>query len=174
MEKLSGLVLDVYDDPEGEILRGVFPTYREVPDLIKEAHPLSSAERDQLPDELFALVLLDGGTVLRKLACVDSGNTALAVEYFVKTAHKLPLEAQKVAAQNLIKACGWYGLEPPEVLKQAGLGMRAAEKLYGGKLGLGLAAATAPGIAKGTAQQVKGGLQVAKGSGSMINPAVIQ
>jgi hypothetical protein len=175
MEKLSGLVLDVYDDPDGDILRGIFPTYREVPDLIKEAHQIDSMERDELPDELFALVLINEDTVLRKMACIDAGNTALAVEYFLKTAHKLPIEAQKVAAENLITACGWYDLDPPEILsKVAGIGMAAAKGLYGGPLGMGLAAVTAPGIVKGTAQQVGGKMQAAKASGAVINPGIIQ
>jgi hypothetical protein len=175
MEKLSGLVLDVYDDPDGEILRGIFPTYEEVPDLIKEAHQLDSGERDQLPDELFALVLVDEDTVLRKLACVDAGNTALAVEYFLKTAHKLPLEAQKVAAENLVTACGWYDLEPPEVLgKMAGMAFNALRSASGGNLGLAMNAVTAPGIIQGTSQEVKNKMQGAKASGASVNPAIIQ
>ncbi len=117
MDKIAGLVLDVYDDPKGEVLRGIFPTADDLPDLIKEASHITPELYAHLPDDAFALVLQNNGeTTLRKYACVDEGNTALNVEYFIKTAHKLPAEAQKVAAQNLITACGWYGIEPPQEL----------------------------------------------------------
>ena len=117
MNKIAGLVLDVYDDPKGEVLRGIFPTADDLPDLIKEASHVTPELHAQLPDDAFALVLQNNGeTTIRKYACVDEGNTALNVEYFIKTAHKLPEDAQKVAAQNLIVACGWYGIEPPQEL----------------------------------------------------------
>lgn len=123
MEKLSGLVLDVYDDPSGEVLRAIFPRYEQLPELIKSAHVVTPDERAQLPDDLFALVLEDGPVELRKYACVDAGNTALAVEYFMQLRHKLPEEAQKVAAANLAIACGWYGIDPPEELQKVARGV---------------------------------------------------
>lgn len=141
MEKLSGLVLDIYDDPRGEVLKTVFPSFEDVPDLVKTAQPVTSDLRDRLPDDAFALILEQNGTELRKFATIDAGNTALSVEYFLKTAHKLPVEAQKVAAHNLCVACGWFGIEPPEELqKVAGIGdqlARAAKVgLIKGKAGL--------------------------------------
>jgi hypothetical protein len=99
MEKLSGLVLDIYDDPAGEVLKSVFP-------------------RGCLPDDAFALILEQDGMELKKFATIDPGNTALSVEYFMKTGHKLPAEAQKVAAHNLCCACEWHGIEPPEELQK--------------------------------------------------------
>lgn len=123
MEKLSGLVLDVYDDPSGEVLRAIFPRYEQVPELIKSAHVVTPDERAQLPDDLFALVLEDGPVELRKYACIDAGNTALAVEYFMQLRHKLPEEAQKVAAANLEVACGWYDIDPPEELQKVAKGI---------------------------------------------------
>jgi hypothetical protein len=177
MEKLSGLVLDVYDDPDGEVLREIFPTYESVPEIVKEAHQLTQEERSGLPDDLFALVLLDGDTVMRKMACVDAGNTALAVEYFMKTAHKLPDAAQKVAAANLLTACGWYDLEPPEELQKVallGAAWKAGKVLHGGTLGALGGIAMAPGIIKGTAQEVGRGMRQAGASGSFINPAILK
>jgi hypothetical protein len=117
MEKLSGLILDVYDDTPGEVLKGMFPTMESLPEIIKTAHHVTPEEREQLPDDVFALILHDGPVELRKYACVDKGNTCLNVEYFLKTAHKLPAEAQKVAAANLCTACDWYGIEVPEPLR---------------------------------------------------------
>jgi len=177
MQKLSGLVLDVYDDPDGEVLREIFPTYARVPEVIKEAHALSQEERAELPDDLYALVLIDEDTVLRKLACVDSGNTALSVSYFLKTAHKLPDEAQKTAARNLITACGWYGITPPGDLEKIALlggAWRVGKLLHGGSLGAGLALAQTPGILKETAKQTKMGLNAARAAGSNINPAILR
>ena len=118
MNKLSGLVLDIRDDHEGEVLRSIFPTPESLPDLVKTAQKITPELDEKLPDDLFALVLHDGDTTLRKYACIDAGNTALSVEYFMKTAHKLPENAQKVAAANLCTACGWYGIEPPEELEK--------------------------------------------------------
>jgi hypothetical protein len=122
----SGLVLDLYDDQKGEVFRGLYPTQDAIPDFIKSAHPLSGKERELLPDDVFALVLVDGDQKLRKFACTDAGNTALSLAYLEKNAGKLPVEAQKVAAENLIKAAEWYSLEVPEgVQKLAGLGNKA-------------------------------------------------
>ena len=121
MDKLSGLVLDHYDDVKGEILKSIFPTMAAVPEIIKEAHALTQAERCTLPLDVFALELVEGSVHLRKYACIDAGNTALSVEYFLKTAAKLPVEAQKVAAANLVTACGWYGIVPPVALEKLAL-----------------------------------------------------
>ena len=118
MEKLSGLVLDVYDDQGGEILQAIFPSTEDLPDLVKTAHAITPEERGLLPDDAFALVLVDGDVEMKKFATLDEGNTALSVEYFLRTGYRLPAEAQKVAAHNLCVACGWYGIEPPEDLQK--------------------------------------------------------
>jgi len=116
MHKLSGLVLDVYDDPRGSVMREIFPSPETIPEVIKEAHLIVSEERASLPDDVFALVLQDEGATLRKYACIDEGNTRVNVEYFLKVAHKLPVDAAMVAADNLVVACGWYGIDPPAPL----------------------------------------------------------
>jgi len=119
MDKLSGLILDVYDDHDGSVLRSIFPEPAMLPGLVKQAERLTPELADQVPDDLFALVLHDGDVTLRKFACIDAGNTALSVEYFVKTAHRLPENARQVAAGNLVTACGWYGIDPPAALEKA-------------------------------------------------------
>lgn len=123
----SGLILDVYDDFRGEVIRSLFPTRSEIPGLVKAAHALSSAERGLLPDDAFALVLLNGEERLRKFACIDAGNTALSVLYFLKNAHKLPEEAVKVAAANLQVACDWYDLPVEGLEKVALVGFAASQ-----------------------------------------------
>jgi hypothetical protein len=145
MNKTSGLILEIYDDQEGSILRQVFPTAESVPEMIKNAHCLTERERDSLPDDLFALILVNGDTSLRKYACVDAGNTALSVEYFLKTRDKLPVEAQKVAASNLLTSCSWYGINPPEELQKVALG----------PLDLAIGAITVPGAIKETKANLK-------------------
>lgn len=156
MEKLSGLILDHYDDTDGEVLRDIFPTFEEVPSFIKQASHHPREELDRFPSDLFALELVNNDVVMRKFACTDKGNTALSVQYFLKTGHKLPAEAQKVAAENLVKACAWYGLEPPEDLKKVAVNL--------------LTLAMAPSVVKGTKDQIGRNMQVAKASGNVVNP----
>lgn len=104
--------LDFYDDRTGSVLRSRIPNRGDIPDFIKTAERLSSGERRKLPDDVFALVAFDGGSKLRKFACVDKGNTALSVIYFLENKDRLPVEAQKTAAANLLTACDWYSLAP--------------------------------------------------------------
>jgi len=123
MDKLSGLLLDIGDDKGGVLFREIFPTLAEVPEVIKTAHMLSDADRRALPDDVFALVLHDGDVTLRKFACIDPGNVALSMLYLQKTAHKLPREAQAVAAENLLVAHRMY--------KTAGIGGMLAKGIGG-------------------------------------------
>lgn len=114
--------LDFYDDAKGEVLKKRFPNEGDLPEIIKEGSFLSEKERENLPDNLFALVLTDGNTKLKKFACTDKCNTALSVMYFMDNARdKLPPEMQKVAAKSLLTACKWYDMTPPaELIKIAG------------------------------------------------------
>jgi hypothetical protein len=142
--RTSGLVLDVYDDFGGHVLREIYPDFSGVPESVKTAQAISPDDRVKLPDDDFALVLVNNGEKLRKYACVDKGNTILAVQYFLKNAHKLPLEAQQQTAENLKVACGWYDLVVPEPLEKVAIGMQGA-----------MTALSAIPIAKGTHQAIK-------------------
>jgi hypothetical protein len=161
MEKLSGLVLDPGDDYNGDVLRSLFSSPSEVPELIKKAARLTPERLERLPDDLFAVVLRDGDVTLRKYAMADAGNTALSVLYFLKTAHRLPAEAQKVAATRLCEACSWYDLPTPKDLQKLAIGVGTALNL-----------AFAPTTIKGTAQGMKQNLATAKASRGMVNPNV--
>lgn len=154
MEKLSGLVLDARDDHDGAVLRAIFGAEDQLPDLIKSASAISPELELRLPDEKFALVLVDDGVVLRKFACIDAGNTALSVEYFLKTGHMLPAEAQKTAAVNLATACTWYDIPVPQDLEKVALGL-------GTLVNMGM---TAPGMAR----QAKMNLDASQGAGHMV------
>lgn len=141
----AGIVLDLYDNPQD--LKTIFTSVDVIPDSVKIAHRLSSDELASLPDDAFALVLLNDGDRLRKFACIDEGNTILNLGYFFLHGHKLPDEAQKTAAANLQVACGWYGIEVPEDLEKVALG-----------LGTVFTAATLPSLAKGTGAQIRDNL----------------
>jgi hypothetical protein len=171
----SGLVLDVYDDFDGAVLRQVYPAFEDIPQTVKEAQVLSPEERRTLPDDVFALVLLNNGESLRKYACIDAGGTTLAVEYFLKTAYKLPPEAQRVAAENLVTACGWYDLEVPEKLAgiagKALMAMTAVPTITGTAAGIkqnmgAVRAHEAAGAGLVTPQMMKG----AEASGTPLMP----
>ena len=116
----TGSIIDLYDDPEGHVLKNKLEV-QQIPEFIKVARYLSDETRQKLPDDAYALVMVDQGEKLRKYACVDEGNTALSVIYFMENRHKLPEEAQKVAAANLVQHCELYNLIPPApLLKLAG------------------------------------------------------
>lgn len=111
--------LDVYDD-NGRLLiqyKDVLPqAFGQSPFLQKEA-------ADALPDDLFALVLVDGASRLRKYACADPASTELSTIYFFHNYRNLTPEAVKVAARNLVEARDLYGLAPqPELAKLAETG----------------------------------------------------
>lgn len=138
--RTSGQIVDFYDDSEKSEFRTLFPTLDSVPELIKEAHILSEDELQKLPDNMFALVMHNNGNTMRKFACATPSDVVLSTLYFVKNAHKLPLEAQKTAAQNLLIACDWYGLDKPEQLQKAAmvgqaLGMMSAASNIGDVVG---------------------------------------
>ena len=119
MRKLAGLIFDPSDDLDGRVLRTMLPDPRVLPDFIKTASHLSYEQTNRLPDENFALVMLDEGRKLKKYAMVDKGNVALSIMYLGHQAHLLPHEAVKTAAINLSGACQQYGMEVPGWLKMA-------------------------------------------------------
>lgn len=118
--KTAGVVLDFYDDLEGALLKRSFPTPEALPDAVKEAHILSSEERDCLRDEAFALVMKNEGKTLRKFACVDAGNTLLSALYLSENAERLPEEAVKIASANIQSACEFFKLPIRDLEKIAG------------------------------------------------------
>jgi hypothetical protein len=110
--KLAGVTFDWYDD-HGETLKSMFPTPDELPDMIKTANVPA---KEKLPNEAFALIMLDQGHVFRKYACADPGTTAMSVIYFMEHGDKLPEDAQKMAASNLVEACVAHDIMPPATM----------------------------------------------------------
>jgi len=118
MNKFAGLVIDSYDDVDGALIRSLLPV-ENIPDFIKSAERVDPERAARLPDDNYALVLMDHGLKMRKYATVDKGNTVLSVMYLLKQAHLLPTRAVKIAAQNLIEACERFHLDVPQQLKLA-------------------------------------------------------
>lgn len=129
MEKLAQLMIDVKDDPQVSLLKEIFPTYNDLPDIIKTASMKEPSEHE------YALVLLNDGYKFKKFAMHDAGNTALSILYFVANHEQLPDEAIKVAAENLIDAAGRFRLKVPkelegiiDTLKSRGIEIRTRDK----------------------------------------------
>lgn len=162
--RTSGLILDVYDDFRGDTIRSLFPSRDAIPELVKEAQALTGVERDLLPDDAFALVLLNGEEKLRKYACIDAGGTALSVMYFLEHGSKLPLEAQKTAAANLEVACGWYDLPVSGLEKVALLGWAARTAVEHPWLALNTAM-TAPHVVHDVKENQKAITEIQQGEG---------
>lgn len=162
MHKLSGLVLDLYDDTRADVLKNLYPSLDVVPEVVKTAHLLSPEELSRLPDDAFALILVDGDVSLRKYACIDPGNTLLSLLYFEKMAHKLPMHARERALENFEIATGWYWQEPESLEKAAGI-MGSVIGGAGSLLGrVGMGAIKNPGKALTTGLNVMGGVGAAK------------
>jgi hypothetical protein len=122
--RTAGIVLDIYDDPKGLVLRQkLAATGVEMPQKLASLQSFGPDGLDQLPDRLFALVAENHGEVLRKYAMHDEPHLATSIIYFLECGHLLPDEAQSKVASNLINACSWYDMDPPEPLvKRAVLG----------------------------------------------------
>jgi len=127
MIKTAGVPFDIFDDPQGVVLRRKIPDPATLPTFLKEASIPSREEIDSLPDSAFALVMYNGGGKLRKFAHVSKALTALNTIYFLESKDLLPKNAQKIAAVRLCQACLGDGLEPPESLRKM-CGVAAQEK----------------------------------------------
>jgi hypothetical protein len=148
--RTSGVILDIYDDTKGMVLRKKLAG-KELPAALSEAELLSSEKLASIPDRLFALVAQDGDHTIRKYAMHDAEHVATSILYFLECSHLLPEPAQKVAAVNLLNACGWHDLAAPEPL---------VKKAFVGK---GLGALGAAAIGASTLASAKEGMQKTKG-----------
>jgi hypothetical protein len=115
MLKISNQVLDIHDDVLGD---GV----RKLASIAPNVRVMSASERASLPDDRFALsIITKTASKLNKYPVNDRDATWLSNQYFEMNGHKLPPEAQKVAAWHIKKACRKFKIEPsPLVEKVAG------------------------------------------------------
>lgn len=116
MLNISGHVFDTYDDEDGHVLRAIVDNPAHLPSFVKTASRLTEDQVNFLPDDQFALILLNGSQKLKKYATVDRGNTTLSVLYLLKQASTLPPEMAQAAARNLIGALNSYDMAVPEEL----------------------------------------------------------
>jgi len=165
MQKFSGLILDVYDDPSLTLFKKEASLVEEA---IKTAHLITQEEREKLADESFALVLEQNGHELKKFATIDPSNTALSVAYFLKTAHKLPEQAQKIAARNLMASCEAFDLPYPKELMKIAF-QKILEDMAGSKgvqSAVGMGSNTMTGL--GAVGKMNSNIKAVKGAGQDI------
>lgn len=117
---LTGVILDIYDDTKFGVLLEKLGAHA-MPKELGDSELLEESKLASMPDHLFALVATNGGETLRKYAMVDAPHTVTSIMYLLSQRELLPLSAQKVAASNLVEACGWYGLDVPEELEKLAL-----------------------------------------------------
>lgn len=115
--RLAGHILDIYDDPKATVLLEKLAG-RPLPEKLASSRLLDANELAALPDRLYAVVAANGESTLRKYAMHDEAHLATSILYFLERGHVFPEDVQKVAANRLVEACGWYGVEPPEALEK--------------------------------------------------------
>lgn len=113
--ELAGVILDLYDDPNGLVLRRIF-SGAEVPEKLASCTLLESEDLDRLPDHLFGLVALNHGHVVRKFAMHDEPHLLSSILYFDQRSHLLPEAVQHKVAANLVRGCRDYDVRPPNSL----------------------------------------------------------
>jgi hypothetical protein len=116
--------LDIYDDPSGSLLvQRLREKQLELPEKLAGAQLLEPSQLEALPDRLFALVTPDG---LRKYAMHDEAHLVTSVIYFMDKAASFDPSSRASVAANLVNACAWYDVEPPEPLVKLALGLGGA------------------------------------------------
>ncbi len=113
--RTAGVILDIYDDPRGLILKEKLAGAA-LPEKLASSELLEHEDLQQLPDRLFGLVAVNDGQVLRKYAMHDEPHLTTSIVYFLECGHLLPESTQVKVAGNLVNACAWYDVDPPDPL----------------------------------------------------------
>jgi len=112
MLKLANQVIDIYDDTSKEGMK-------KLAKLNPACNVLSAEDRAKLGDHDFALtVITKKAAKLNKYPICDTDSTWLSNQYFDMYSHRLPVEAQKIAAQNLMVACSKFKVAPSDALRK--------------------------------------------------------
>ena len=115
MYKVGFQIIDYYDDKEMlmEMITG------ETPDFAKSAKLLNYDDRENTPDDYYAVVMMTkAGHKIRRYPVFDKSHTWLSCRAFEKTAHKLPFDAVKTAASILYSNCVYHDIECPASIKK--------------------------------------------------------
>jgi hypothetical protein len=135
--RIAGVILDIYDDPKALVLRQKLAG-KALPEKLAGAALLDANDLEALPDRLFGLVATIGDDKLRKFAMHDEAHVATSIVYFMTCGHLLPDEARAKVAANLVNACAWYDMDPPEgLVKRAMVGRALGALGTAATLGLG-------------------------------------
>lgn len=179
---IGSLFLDVYDGGPlvQAALRQVCDTPESVPGYVKCATALNDpAIRELLPDEAFALVVVDNhGEKFRKYACIDPGNTWLSAQMFLRLGGQLQEDLRQKVASNLASQLVGYGLPlPEELVKQASPNIlqtagRAAQQVSGNthltNISKGLSIAGNMATAKRTFDDISPSLRAVQRAGGQV------
>lgn len=112
---LSNQILDFYDDSIHLYAKDVVGAS---PEFVKTASFMSREERNKSDRSLFALdILTKEGQHLSRYPIGTKADTWLSVQYFAKTAHKLPTTARIIAGGHIKEACQKFGLQIPSELQ---------------------------------------------------------
>jgi len=127
--KLEHSVLDLFDDHSAD--KTLMKIACNLSNDLKHEPLPSVQDRNRLEDFQFALTLITKtASKLNKYPLDSKINTALSNEYFHLNHHKLPEEAQKIAAAHIVKACDKYGIDAHQSVKIASLGEMPRTNIY--------------------------------------------
>ena len=128
MFKLANQVIDIYDDTSKE---GMLKLAK----LNPTCNVISAEERAKLGDHDFALtVITKKAAKLNRYPIYDTDSTWLSNQYFDMYSHRLPVEAQKIAAQNLMVACAKFKVAPSDAIVKLASGKKSEGVLANAKL----------------------------------------
>lgn len=120
---LAGVILDIYDDSKGLVLRRKLGSGHPLPEKLASSTLLTHEELAQLPDRLFAMVVENHGETVRKYAMHDEAHLITSMIYFDECRSLLPEDVRQKVAENLIMGCEWYDVRPPaSIIKTAWVG----------------------------------------------------
>lgn len=115
------MILDIYDDPKGRILRDKVAGFGGMPPKLASSHLLDAEELARLPDRMFAMVAENHGQTIRKYAMHDASHLTTSLLYFEECQGLLPEATRQKVASNLIIGCGWHDTRPPNSLIKTAL-----------------------------------------------------
>ena len=118
MNRLDSAIIDIFDDVNlGSTLQKVAS---QLPQDVRSGELPSLEERNEYDDMQFALsIITKTASKVNKFPVNTRINTAMSNQYFDLNHHKLPSEAQKIAATYIKVACERFNLDPSDPVKVA-------------------------------------------------------